>query len=803
MNSNIRKSALLRRYIIYNVGFVLIPVMILIIIYFRMALIQIIDEFEVSQEYSLTQAMRGVDDNMETFRLVSTQISNDAALTPYMLTQSGYDSVAALKTLKSYHSRASFLDDLYLYIYGGDEFYSGSGLMSVTTFANNVYQLMHGWQMEDFMDFLDKSIPYGISSFGGDGMIKDRIRENQYVVMTYPWSSATFSSFGTVMGILDVSYFNQILEGMESDIISCSYILDAEGRVLFESTEKLEFDEESLGRLLESYHSRTGEVPNQGFLAVDGYDVLVKHSEKNHWQYVSIFPTGQFAGRLFASQTPVVALVSILLIACIIFGFLMALRNYMPIHNLNQMMSRHIGNGGVEDRGKETRVREENAAVTAQLGEEIRGRRERRKESKKENRKDELREISLSLAKILQKNETMTRELDENRTLLAERVLNRILTKNGSLDDAETAKNLSAAGLEINNPGYQVLVLHCTRKPEPKLKEAVVCLLRECGETDLYCTEMDYQDYIAVLTEHVLITEEGMAAQEEKIGRIYRILVENTDEGWVLGAGAPYQDRERINRSYTEAVAACEAMAMKGDSGIGRFSDLKTYHTATPQFWYPTRAQIRLRQGINQANRGMVEESVRGIGEILKKRSMEMDTRSVRFMLNSIVQVVWPAADEMKLPDGDRKINELIHYRDVDDFTAKLETLCEALLSVGESRRDSLKNETYEKLIAYLDAHYCDQDISLKKLADMFDMTDSYLSRFFHDFTGKNFIDYLVEKRMKKACELLGGTAFRVRDVMEQVGYLDLASFTRKFTQVIGVSPGKYRDRKREAEPKE
>lgn len=779
MYATIRKSALLRRYIIYNVCFVLIPVLILIFIYLRMALIQIVSEFEVSQEYALTQAMRNVDDNMETFRLVATQISNDADLTPYMLTQSNYDTVTAIKKLKSYHSRASFLDDMYLYIYEGNEFYSGSGLLSINTFTNNVYELMHGWQAEDFRSFLDKSIPYGISSFGGDGMLKDRARENQYVVMTYPWSSATFSSFGTVIGILDVSFFNQLLAGLESDIISCAYILDANGHVLFEGAQELTFDEESLNGLLNAYYQKAGDKGAAGFVKAGGYDVLVKRSAKNNWQYVCVFPTGQFAGRLFASQTPFVALVSILLIICIAFGFLMALRNYMPIHNLNQMVNLHAHGGGEEGKkGTPAGVLERASA---------------REAGSKNRRRDELREISQSFTRLIQKNESMEKELGESRNLLMERMLNRVLTKDISWDDPDTIKKLTAAGLELARPGYQVFALHCARKPEPKLKEAMISMIRGYGDSALYCAEIDYQDYIAVLAEDVRITEEGMEVQDQKFEEIYGQLQQISDEVWILGAGAPYREKEKISRSFTEAIAACEAMVMKGEAGVAKFSDIKTMHHSAPQFWYPTRAQIRLRQGINQANRAMVEESVRDIGTILKDKSLEMDNRSMRFIINSIIQVVWPAADEMKLDGGDSQINELIHYRDVDDFTAKLEALCGSLLSAGESKRDSLKNDTYEKLIRYIDEHYCDQDISLKMLADMFDMTDSYLSRFFHDFTGKNFIDYLVEKRMQKACSLLRGTKLRVRDVMEQVGYLDLASFTRKFTQVIGTSPGKYR----------
>lgn len=72
-------------------------------------------------------------------------------------------------------------------------------------------------------------------------------------------------------------------------------------------------------------------------------------------------------------------------------------------------------------------------------------------------------------------------------------------------------------------------------------------------------------------------------------------------------------------------------------------------------------------------------------------------------------------------------------------------------------------------------------------------MTESYLSRFFRANCGINFIDYVTEKRMALASRLLRDTDLKVREVMENVGYSDLPSFTRKFRQVFAASPGNYR----------
>jgi transcriptional regulator GlxA family with amidase domain len=55
------------------------------------------------------------------------------------------------------------------------------------------------------------------------------------------------------------------------------------------------------------------------------------------------------------------------------------------------------------------------------------------------------------------------------------------------------------------------------------------------------------------------------------------------------------------------------------------------------------------------------------------------------------------------------------------------------------------------------------------------------------------FIDYLSHKRLMKASELLTKTKLSIRDIVEQIGYIDVSSFTRKFTAEYGQSPGRFR----------
>ena len=81
-------------------------------------------------------------------------------------------------------------------------------------------------------------------------------------------------------------------------------------------------------------------------------------------------------------------------------------------------------------------------------------------------------------------------------------------------------------------------------------------------------------------------------------------------------------------------------------------------------------------------------------------------------------------------------------------------------------------------------------------LANQFNMSIPYMSRFFLEHSGVNFVDYLSQKRMQRACELLRTTDDPVREIVEKVGYCNVSSFTRKFSELYDVTPGRFRSKR-------
>lgn len=110
------------------------------------------------------------------------------------------------------------------------------------------------------------------------------------------------------------------------------------------------------------------------------------------------------------------------------------------------------------------------------------------------------------------------------------------------------------------------------------------------------------------------------------------------------------------------------------------------------------------------------------------------------------------------------------------------------LIQQKKSKQDPFK----QAMIEYVNNHYS-RDISLEMIADELGISIHYISKYFKEKTGMNFIDYVSQLRIQKSKELLLSTTLKVQDIARQTGYNSANSFIRMFRKYTGMAPGEYR----------
>lgn len=102
-----------------------------------------------------------------------------------------------------------------------------------------------------------------------------------------------------------------------------------------------------------------------------------------------------------------------------------------------------------------------------------------------------------------------------------------------------------------------------------------------------------------------------------------------------------------------------------------------------------------------------------------------------------------------------------------------------------------MEADTISMIKNYIDANYTDSKINLTSVAEQFGFSASYLSRKFKQETGKNFVEYLTERRMEKAI-LLAESNWKMFQTSAEVGIPDPNYFGRCFKKYAGMSYSDY-----------
>lgn len=87
-----------------------------------------------------------------------------------------------------------------------------------------------------------------------------------------------------------------------------------------------------------------------------------------------------------------------------------------------------------------------------------------------------------------------------------------------------------------------------------------------------------------------------------------------------------------------------------------------------------------------------------------------------------------------------------------------------------------------------------DESVTLDEMARMAFFSPFHFNRVFHEITGLPPMQFLYALRIEAAKRLLLTSRMSVTEICFEVGYNSLGTFTSRFTELVGLSPRKFRD---------
>jgi two-component system, response regulator YesN len=380
-------------------------------------------------------------------------------------------------------------------------------------------------------------------------------------------------------------------------------------------------------------------------------------------------------------------------------------------------------------------------------------------------------------------------QVEENRTLLRERLLFKLLV--GGVSPSDAIEQSLALGLDLAARGYLVAAIrvelqdHTKRLDytEQQRVQRIVAGLVE-NNPDVFLLNKDQEELVLIMKGN---TFEYIQEERDLLLEQIERQVKETPCKLLIGRGAPIKRLADISQSFAEALASLQgAPSQKGDADnvADRAELIKVDRSAVEDY---------LKCGTLEDFDDFFDAFVQPLGDAIKSYMvktyivMEIVLTTARFVggLGGDVDQVVPGLDQIEaVVAGLDSIGQIREY-------------AQRILVGAVAYRDSQAAHQHAGMIqqarSYVDRHYMDPNISLNEVAAQVNHSPSHFSTVFSQEAGTTFKKYLTEVRIKKARELLRTTNARSYEIACQVGYTDPHYFSYVFRRNTGLTPTDFR----------
>lgn len=111
----------------------------------------------------------------------------------------------------------------------------------------------------------------------------------------------------------------------------------------------------------------------------------------------------------------------------------------------------------------------------------------------------------------------------------------------------------------------------------------------------------------------------------------------------------------------------------------------------------------------------------------------------------------------------------------------------------ASTKADEKANRVIAKARAFIDRNFS-RDLTLEEVSREVHVSPYYFSKLFKEQTGDNFINYLTQRRVESAKQLLADGRLNIKAICNEIGYNDPNYFSRLFKRFEGITPTEYRE---------
>lgn len=764
-----RTNSIFVRIFFAVTGLVLGSILIVAFFSYKNATSLIIAEAKSNNMLVLEQAQQTINGEVESIQFISLQTVMDRNINralyytrdaSYLQPEVFRDGMSYLNTIESNHE---YINDIWIYYEKSQFILTPQGKYSTDLFFDSLCKpYIIEWDEE-----------FSKKGFRLVGRIE--VEGSSPVIMFMDSLPIDLSSpKGTLVFVLSDKLFRERFGEPADGKIVANYVMDPDGNILYTNdflysdTEEYELFQHVLDTSMPQLQDLEGTLD----IYYEGKPFTIQYSRTGStgWTYLSIMPTSYIyekAGSI-RSITILIAVISIIL--SIALAWLIVSRLYHPVSKILNYVN-IISSGTLASHHQDS--------------------------------KNELVLINKIIRYVFEQNKTLQDSMSKSRPVLQNKYLNDLVTGTAISQDYQALGK--EIGISFPFSSFQVMafVLEEDGSESPRKRGRLIdSLPTKLAQIAEKSTGDGCKCYFFLKDDHTIISLMNMepdfyefSGLNDYFKEVKEYLEEDLETAFTIGIGKCYENVENCFRSFDDALKAIEYKELKGRNAIIHIDEVNAIPPDT--FEYPIETEMQLMMAVKSGDKKTVNRLLNEIFQRNFGKSM-LSPEMIGNLFDALIGTAVRAIHEMRfsaeeiLEHGTDFYSELSTYHGVDNKKSYIIHIFTSISEAVNRSKNTQHSNVFTKIKTFIDENYR-QEISLERVAEVTNLSTSYLSFIFKEVSGKNFVDYVNEFRIQKAKELLSQTSLRVSEVAEAVGYSNANVFSKAFKKYTGITPGQFR----------
>jgi AraC-like DNA-binding protein len=726
--------------------------------------ISIITENVQNENLMMLERTRDVFDiNLKNAQMILTQISLNQNVMDFMYNQNGesndiiYRLYEINTSLASYNHFDDFIFTYFVMFQDCDYVVIKGEVHTTRSFFDNYFSLEGRDSFKEWLEGQYRKSPYMGFYKAQNIVVKGSPKRVYEYSVSLPYASLR-KTLGSIHVLIDEQDIKKMMERSGTQMFS--YIADAHGN-------PVSFFSDKYVSLPKTHMLVTGGEMSGHFIekTENGKNIVYfTHSSDGQWVFVVAQSLEEILGKVNKTRNLFLLVLFLSVFLAMVISMLLSYRKARPLVNMLNNLAEYSGLPNKPERG-------------------------------------ELYYLQKSVMTLIRENNAIRYEIDRQQPILRNVFLTRLLR--GEVADKEEIKmNFSRMHIDIEAKHFIVILgrfeeIETESDPDPftgsQTLKAVLTDTMNLQPSKIPFLEVDLDErviaYIGISSindnsEYTRYCRDFFSKIRDKLSTQYIINVH-------FAFGIPVGDVSQMYYSFDTAKYTQENSLLRGYSaGISVF-DPDTKRQG--RYDYSMAVEMRL---INFAREGNIEEIKSSLNHIFEGRGINNnDNNSLKLLLAVLKNTLFRLNSIMFSNEPeiyhqlDTAILAIEHF-DQADIIAAFEAIC----SARQKTRKNTEADFKESLLRYIHENYRRNDFYLGSVTCHFKLSETYLSLFFKECTGENFISYVEKLRLQDACDFLKNVSLPIETIASSVGYSSSHVFRRAFKRRYGVSPTEYRN---------